>query len=81
MVNSSLKGDFTVDQKYVFEVGGAQKGFSQIADIKNSYLAIDDIQIGRGHKIPLWLFGFLYWFEHSEAELLQARDSWVVGGY
>lgn len=60
MVNSSLKGDFRVDQKYVFEVGGAQKGFSQIADIKNSYLAIDDIQIGRGHKIPLWLFGFLY---------------------
>jgi hypothetical protein len=25
-----------------------------------SFLACDDIEIGFGAKIPLWLFGFLY---------------------
>ena len=25
-----------------------------------AYVAADDLEIGRGHKIPLWLFGFLY---------------------
>jgi predicted AAA+ superfamily ATPase len=59
-VNFVKKGDFIVDNQYVFEVGGAQKSFTQIADIKDSYLAIDDVQIGRGNKVPLWLFGFLY---------------------
>jgi uncharacterized protein len=53
-------GDFIVDDKYVFEIGGAKKSFAQIANIKDSYVAIDDVMIGRGHKIPLWMFGFLY---------------------
>jgi hypothetical protein len=59
-VNFVKQGDFIVDNQYVFEVGGAQKSFTQIADVKDSYLAIDDVQIGRGNKVPLWLFGFLY---------------------
>lgn len=59
-VNYTKKGDFIVDNKYIFEVGGSQKSFSQIADLNDSYLAIDDVQVGRQHKIPLWLFGFLY---------------------
>ena len=54
------KGDFLVDGKYLFEVGGARKGFGQIADIPNSYAVNDDVEIGHGNKIPLWLFGFLY---------------------
>jgi len=54
------KGDFLVDGKYLFEVGGKNKGFSQIQDIKNSFVIADDIEIGFGNKIPLWLFGFLY---------------------
>jgi len=54
------KGDFLVDSKYTFEVGGKNKNFKQIKDIKNSYLAIDDIEIGYQAKIPLWMFGFLY---------------------
>lgn len=53
-------GDFIVDDKYIFEVGGRKKGFSQIKNIPNSFLAVDDIEIGIGNKIPLWLFGFLY---------------------
>ena len=53
------KGDFKIDN-YVFEIGGKNKSFNQIKDIKNSYVVADDIEIGFGNKIPLWLFGFLY---------------------
>jgi uncharacterized protein len=42
-----------VDNKYIFEIGGASKTTSQIKDIKNSFLAVDDILIGRANKIPL----------------------------
>ena len=59
-VTDALKGGFTVNGKYVFEVGGSNKNFSQIADIPNSYLAVDNIEMGFANKIPLWLFGFLY---------------------
>ena len=54
------KGDFIVDEKYLFEVGGKDKSFNQIKDVPNSFLAIDDVETGRGNKIPLWMFGFLY---------------------
>ena len=53
-------GDFLVDGKYTFEVGGKGKGFDQIKDVPNSYVVNDDVEIGIGNKIPLWLFGFLY---------------------
>lgn len=59
-VKAPLKGDFLVDDTFLFEVGGKNKDFSQIKDIKNSYLAVDDMEKGFGCKIPLWLFGFLY---------------------
>ena len=53
-------GDFLVDGKYLFEIGEAGKGFSQIKDLPDSYVVVDDTELGLGHKIPLWLFGFLY---------------------
>ena len=53
-------GDFQINDKILIEVGGADKSFNQIKDIPNSYLAIDNVEFGRGNKIPLWLFGFLY---------------------
>jgi predicted AAA+ superfamily ATPase len=53
-------GDFLVDEKYLFEIGGKNKSFKQIKDIDNSFVVADDIEIGFGDKIPLWLFGFLY---------------------
>ncbi|QCD44478.1 ATP-binding protein [Campylobacter mucosalis] len=58
-IYSGKAGDFAVD-KFTFEVGGAKKSFEQIKDVPNSYIAADDIEIGVGNKIPLWLFGFLY---------------------
>jgi len=57
---ASKIGDFLVDDKYIFEVGGKSKSFKQIKDIENSYVIADDIEIGTRNKIPLWLFGFLY---------------------
>ena len=54
------KGDFLVDGKYLFEIGGKKKGFTQIADLPDSYVVADNIEIGFGNKIPLWIFGFTY---------------------
>lgn len=54
------KGDFLVDDKFLFEVGGNSKSFDQIANIPNSYLVIADIETGCGNRIPLWMFGLLY---------------------
>jgi len=42
------------------KTSGAGKKYSQIADIPDSFLAVDDLEIGRGNRIPIWLFGFLY---------------------
>lgn len=57
---SSNKGDFLVNSKFTFEIGGKNKNFSQIKDVANSYVVSDDIEIGFKNRIPLWLFGFLY---------------------
>jgi hypothetical protein len=54
------KGDFLVNEKYIFEIGGKNKTFKQIKDTKNSYVCADDIEVGFKNKIPLYLFGFLY---------------------
>ena len=54
------KADFTVDEKYIFEVGGKNKGHEQIMGLENAYLALDNLEYGFGNKIPLWLFGMLY---------------------
>ena len=54
------KGDLVVDDKWLFEVGGKRKDFSQIKDMKDSFVVSDNMEIGHGNKIPLWLFGFLY---------------------
>ncbi len=59
-VHASKSGDFLVDSKYVFEVGGVGKTFKQIANRPNSFLALDDDLTGVPNKIPLWMFGFLY---------------------
>lgn len=59
-ITSSNRGDFTFDDKYIFEIGGKNKGHEQITGLKNAYLALDNIEYGFGNKIPLWLFGMLY---------------------
>ena len=53
-------GDFRIDNNVIVEVGGKDKGFRQISDEENAYVAADDIDSATTHKIPLWAFGFLY---------------------
>jgi len=59
-IHYSKIGDFIIDDKYIIEVGGKEKTFTQIKDVPDSYVIADDIEIGFGNKVPLWLFGFLY---------------------
>jgi hypothetical protein len=54
------KGDFLVDEKYVFEIGGQKKNAKQLGGQKNAFIAADGIEYAFENKIPLWLFGFLY---------------------
>lgn len=54
------QGDFKVDGKWTFEVGGEKKHFDQIADLPNSFVLADDIEMPHGKKLPLWMIGFLY---------------------
>ena len=55
------KGDFRIDGKYTFEIGGKDKSFKQIADLPDSYVFADGIDLPAGSsKLPLWLLGFLY---------------------
>ncbi|MFO7923213.1 MAG: AAA family ATPase [Bacteroidales bacterium] len=60
LVTSSGAGDFLVDNKYIFEIGGKNKGRKQVAGVKNAFVASDNIEYAHHDKIPLWLFGFLY---------------------
>jgi uncharacterized protein len=58
--NAKVGGDFLINGKYLFEVGGPNKKFKQIAGKENSYLVIDDWMTGVPNKVPLWMFGLLY---------------------
>lgn len=59
-VTYPIVGDFLVDSKYLFEIGGKTKSNKQILNIENSFVVRDDIEFGSKNKLPLWLFGFLY---------------------
>jgi predicted AAA+ superfamily ATPase len=53
-------GDFKVNDKYIFEIGGKNKSFKQVKDVKSSYVVADNVEVGFGNKIPLWVFGLMY---------------------
>lgn len=53
-------GDFIIDGKWTFEIGGPSKDSSQIQGVDDAYLAIDELEHPYLNRIPLWLFGFLY---------------------
>lgn len=54
------KGDFIVDDTYVFEIGGPSKGDAQLQDVTKGFVVRDGLETGYANVIPLWLFGFLY---------------------
>jgi len=59
-LNTSKDSDFLVNGKYTFEVGGKNKKHKQIKGIENAFVIADNIEIGFGKKIPVWMFGMLY---------------------
>lgn len=59
-VCTHVKGDFFVNKKYIFEVGGKNKNTQQIKGLKDSYILADNIEYGYFNRIPLWILGFLY---------------------
>jgi predicted AAA+ superfamily ATPase len=54
------QGDFIINDKYTFEVGGKSKGQKQIEGIENAWIVKDDIELPMLKTIPLWMFGLLY---------------------
>jgi predicted AAA+ superfamily ATPase len=56
------KADFLVDKKYLFEVGGKNKTQKQIVGIENAFIAADNIEYAFANTIPVWMFGFMYYF-------------------
>jgi len=60
LLHITKAGDFTIDGKYSVEIGGKNKSFEQIKDLPHSFVVADEIKKGKGNKIPLWLFGFVY---------------------
>lgn len=59
-IHLAEKGDFLVDRKYTFEIGGKGKSTKQIKGVKDSFVVRDDIEVGSLNIIPLYLFGLLY---------------------
>ena len=60
-VFSSEKSDFRIEN-FTFEVGGQGKQQKQIEGIENAYIVKDNIEYGYKNIIPLWHFGFNYYF-------------------
>lgn len=53
-------GDFWVNKKFLFEIGGKSKSRQQVKNTARAYVAADNIEYGFDKKIPLWQFGMLY---------------------
>jgi hypothetical protein len=49
-----------VDDHWVFEIGGANKTLKQLQGNEQGYVLVDDVVLGEGKRIPLWLLGMIY---------------------
>jgi predicted AAA+ superfamily ATPase len=59
-VNLPKQGDFVLNGKYTFEVGGKGKSNKQLLGVPNSWVVKDDLEFPVMNAIPLWMFGLLY---------------------
>lgn len=57
---SKTQGDFLIDGEITIEVGGPDKSFEQVADLPNSYIFADRMELPLGKKLPLWMAGLVY---------------------
>lgn len=53
-------GDFCLENKWVFEVGGKSKTKKQLRGIQDSFILADNILLADHGKIPIWLLGFMW---------------------
>jgi len=58
-VSTPVKGDFMIDEKYVIEVGGANKMFHQLSGMPNAILVKEGIGKGSTGILPMWMLGLL----------------------
>ena len=56
----SRDADFTDQAGHSYEIGGRAKSGKQLSGTTKGYIVSDDIEIGSGRRVPLYLFGFLY---------------------
>ncbi len=59
-LNYTNNGDFIVNGKWTFEIGGKNKTKKQLIGIEDAYRVIDNVEFPINDALPLWLFGFLY---------------------
>jgi hypothetical protein len=59
-VHMPKQGDFIVDNKYTFEIGGKGKNQRQIKNVPDAWLVKDDLEVPVSRALPLWMFGLLY---------------------
>lgn len=59
-VTAASSGDFLLNGKVTVEVGGKSKTAKQIKSVANSYLALDDMELGINNRVPLYLFAMQY---------------------
>ncbi len=67
-------GDFKVSD-VVFEVGGKHKTLAQIKTLDHAYVLADGILVGAQRRIPLYLLGLLYQYEHILLSAIPIRKS------
>lgn len=54
--------------RWTFEVGGENKSYDQIADLPNSYILADDIEMPHSNKIP-----FGWWGSYTDCCVLEVH--------
>lgn len=59
-VRVASRGDFRVEDRHTFELGGRSKGGAQVAGLPDAWVVQDGREIGQGRTLPLWVFGLLY---------------------
>ena len=53
-------GDFIVNGKWTFDIGGKNKTRKQLEGIENAFRVVDETEFPVSDALPLWIFGFLY---------------------
>lgn len=60
IVSYTEQGDFKINNRFIFEIGGKHKTNKQISELTDAFIAADNNEYTYKNTIPLWLFGFLY---------------------